>query len=187
MNVSEVLPIDDGVLRAAVDVISERGWSEITLERVASAAGVSRVTLYRRGITRELLLAALAARAAEGWRSVLWPALVGSGTAAERLADALRASCTALEQQLPLIAGFVSSGAVRSGVFVAPFERLLRDGCADGTLAPRGDVADVAVALFSTLPGAYLALRSSEGWTADRAATVLTGILMHGLLPGAAE
>ena len=46
--------------------------------------------------------------------------------------------------------------------------------------------AALVVALFSALPAAYLALRTSQGWAADRSATVLTELLMHALLPNPA-
>ena len=57
-------PVDPVVLGAAAAVIAEHGWHELTLERVAAAAGMSRVTLYRRGITKDAIVAALAHRAA---------------------------------------------------------------------------------------------------------------------------
>jgi AcrR family transcriptional regulator len=43
---------DRNVLDAAARVLSESGPAGFTLERVAAEAGLSRVTLHRRGIGR---------------------------------------------------------------------------------------------------------------------------------------
>ena len=50
---------DRNVLDAAGKVLAEHGPSGFTLERVASEAGLSRVTLHRRGIGRDELLGGL--------------------------------------------------------------------------------------------------------------------------------
>lgn len=85
--------LDDAVLRAAATVIAEHGWHDFTLERVADTAGVSRVTLYRRGVTKDLLFDALTVGAAQAWQAALWPALTATGEAAARLRAALQACC----------------------------------------------------------------------------------------------
>ena len=194
-------PLDDAVLRAAADVVAQHGWHELTLERVATAAGVSRVTLYRRGVTKQVLGEALAARAAQGWQAAIWPALTGEGTAAERLREALRLSCAAVEDQLPLLAGLgttadpsrgldalptsghTGAAAGTGDVYVAPFARLLRDGAADGSLAPQADPVACATALFTMAPRTYLHLRGTHQWAPARAVEVLTSMLLDGLLP----
>ena len=82
--------IDDAVLDAAAATIGRHGLAGATLERVARAAGLSRVTLHRRGIDRAALVAGLTARAEAEFREALWPALTGPGTGAERLEQALQ-------------------------------------------------------------------------------------------------
>ena len=56
-----VAMIDQSLLEGAHRAIERWGWREATLERIATEAGVSRMTLHRRGITREGLLGALSA------------------------------------------------------------------------------------------------------------------------------
>ena len=70
---------------------------------VAREAGVSRVTLYRRGATRAAIVSALRERLAQEEREALWPALAGDGTARERLQAALGILCDANEQSLELL------------------------------------------------------------------------------------
>jgi AcrR family transcriptional regulator len=191
---------DDVVLRAAAQVIAEHGWHDFTLERVAQAAGMSRVTLYRRGTTREQLVDALVVGAAQAWQAGLWPALAGPGTAAERLEAALRACCEVVEEHLALLAGLSTApdpvfhlddpsgtGPGREGrdtrdIYVAPFERLLRDGITEGSVRPDVDPRETAVLLFNIVPRTYLHLRHAHGWQAGHTTDCLLGLLMPGLL-----
>lgn len=197
--------VDDGVLRAAAEVIAAHGWHELTLERVAAAAGISRVTLYRRGVTRDVLIDALSVGAAQAWQAAIWPALAGPGDAAERLIAALRATCEVAEAHLGLLAGLGTApepmfhldaplptrmGAEPDGpghqtrqVYVAPFARLLRDGAIDHTLAAQPDPQATATALFNIVPRTYVHLRVAHGWEPEATTTMLTSLLLHGLLP----
>jgi len=197
MSMSETVPLlDDAVLRAAAHVITAHGWHDFTLERVAQAAGLSRVTLYRRGVTKDVLVDALIVGAAQAWQAALWPPLTGPGTAAQRLEDALRACCTVVEQHLELLAGLSTApdpifhldepaaqrGRDTRSVYVRPFERLLRDGAADGTLRSDIEPGDTATLLFNVVPRTYLHLRSAHGWDAQRTTAGLLGLLLPGLL-----
>ncbi len=189
--------LDDAVLLAAAQVIASHGWHDFTLERVAEAAGLSRVTLYRRGITKDVLVDALIVGAAQAWQVALWPALTGRGSAARRLDAALRACCEVVEEHLAVLSGLSSApdpvfhldeptpGAgnrdTRS-VYVRPFERLLRDGIAEGSLRADIDPDEIATLLFNIVPRTYLHLRSAHGWDARRASTGLLGLLLPGLL-----
>lgn len=188
--------LDDTVLRAAAQVIAAHGWHDFTLERVAQTAGVSRVTLYRRGVTRDVLVDALTVGAAQAWQAALWPALTGPGTAGQRLATALRACCEVVEQHLAVLSGLstapdpifhLDEPAGRDGqntraVYLHPFERLLRDGVADGSLRADIDPNETATLLFNIVPRTYLHLRGAHGWDAPRTITGLLGLLMPGLL-----
>ena len=51
-----VAVIDQVLLEGAHRAIERWGWREATLERIATEAGVSRMTLHRRGVTRDGLL-----------------------------------------------------------------------------------------------------------------------------------
>jgi AcrR family transcriptional regulator len=50
-----------------------------TTERIAAEAGVSRVTLHRRGETKDGLLRDLVGEATDDYRRAMWPALTGGG------------------------------------------------------------------------------------------------------------
>ena len=48
------------LIDAVEQVLTAYGWNGTTAELIAEAAGINRVTLYRRGLTKERLLAAAA-------------------------------------------------------------------------------------------------------------------------------
>ena len=92
--------VDDALLTGAHRAIERWGYREATLERIAAEAGVSRMTLHRRGVTRDGLLAGLAERLETEYRSAMWPALTARGSGRERLEQALAAYCGAVEANL---------------------------------------------------------------------------------------
>ena len=51
--------VDMELRRATIEVLRERGWDGLTLERVAEAAGRARSTIWRQGLSREALVSAL--------------------------------------------------------------------------------------------------------------------------------
>jgi len=187
-------PIDETILLAAVEIVTEKGWRGVSLEAVAERSGVSRATLYRRGITVEGIAAELAEAASEGWRAAIWPSLTASGTAAERLELALRASCAAIDLHAGVLLGGPNpivdrtvTPPIRSmsgDVFVAPFARLLLDGVSDGSLTAVPDPTATATAIFSLLAHSYLELRGVDGADAAKAADTLVALVLNGVLPG---
>jgi AcrR family transcriptional regulator len=72
------IAVDETLREATVAVLAEHGWSGVTLERVAEKVGRSRVTLWRQGLTVELLLNSLLDALAEDYRDTLWPVLAGT-------------------------------------------------------------------------------------------------------------
>lgn len=183
---------DPRLLEATRSALARYGWEGATLERIASEAGLSRVTLYRRGVTKEGLVAALAEQAVEAYRLAVWPALTSAGSGAERLERALTALCVLIEQNLELVRALDSRTnaavfhepdpeALTRQPFTEPLERLLRDGVADGTLAT-DDVAETATTLFNLVSWTYLHLRAEHGWPAERARRSTLGLVLNGLL-----
>jgi len=180
------------LLAAARRVFAERGYAGATIERIAAAAGLSRVTLHRRGVSKDGLLAELVARATEDYRAALWPALTGEGTGAERLAQALEALCDQAERHMPLLvalraqndAVFHQTGeeeALTRTVFTEPLERLLRDGAADGSLR-EVDAVETATTLFNLVGHTYIHLRTGHGWKPERAMRATLDPVLYGLL-----
>lgn len=78
-------PVGDPILDAAALCIQRKGFDNTSLEEVASEAGVSRTTLYRRFGNRESLFTALLWARAEPFREWTRRILSGHGTVAERL------------------------------------------------------------------------------------------------------
>jgi AcrR family transcriptional regulator len=186
--------LESALVDATAAAITKWGLSETTLDHIAAEAGISRATIYRRAVTRDQLVAALTERAAETFRTAMWPAMTGSGNAAERLRAALSAVCNSADENLELLAGmFLAHGEVfhKPGpealvvdVFAEPFERLLRDGASDGSL--RDVPATVtATVLFNMVGWGYIHLRASHHWPAERARESVLDLALSGLLTNA--
>jgi AcrR family transcriptional regulator len=187
------------VLQAAQRVFEQHGYAGATIERIAAEAGVSRVTLHRRGLTKDTLLGELVASATEDYRRAMWPALTGQGTGAERLAQALEALCGAAEEHMALLVALRAQSdgifhrddeeeALTRTVFTEPLEKLVRDGIADGTLR-HVDPVETATVLFNLVGWTYIHLRTGHGWKPERARRATLDPVLHGLLtaPDATE
>jgi len=182
--------IDQTLLDATAAAITRWGLGEVTLDRVAAEAGMSRATIYRRGVTREQLVEALTIEAADTYTRAMLPALSAPGTARERLELALQALCDAADEHLHLLAGmFLAHGevfhqpgpeALVVDVFAEPFERLLRDGAADGTLRDLPP-AITATALFNLIGWGYIHLRAAHHWKPETTARSLLDLVLNGL------
>ena len=171
--------VDDQLLAGARRAVERHGASGATLERIASEAGMSRMTLHRRGVSKPDVFRALARGLEDEYRAALWPALVAEGDARARLRLALEAECAVAEANLELLEALsgearaaiyhedAPSGLTRD-VYVEPLRRLLADGVAEGTLRAE-DVAETATVLFNQVGHTYRHLRTGHGWTATRA------------------
>lgn len=191
---------DAAILAAARAAFERYGYAGTTLERIAEQVGVSRVTLHRRGVTRDGLLAELVVRSTAHYRTAMWPALIADGTGAERLELALEALCTQAEEQMGLLVALraqsdaifhrpdtagVDDQLTRS-VYTDPLERLLRDGAADGSLQV-DDALETATVLFNLVGWTYVHLRTGHGFAADRARRAVLTPVLHGLLTPTTE
>lgn len=188
--------LPDEVLAAGQRAMAKFGYHGATAERIAEEAGVSRVTLHRRGVTKEAILAELSRRAIDSYRQALWPSLTAAGPGAERLRLALTALCEEAEANLSLLVAlrtqtdalFHEPGpeAMTNSVFTQPLERLLRDGAADGSLRVV-DFEEVATVLFNLVGWTYVHLRTGHRWKPERAIAHLVAISVDGLLPHVEE
>ena len=77
--------VDDGLRLATIAVLREHGWDGLTLEQVAQAAGRARSTLWRQGLTRDALIAALVGELAADFRDTMYPILTSDGSGRDRL------------------------------------------------------------------------------------------------------
>jgi len=170
------------IIDAAHRLVGESGLASLTIERLAEAAGTSRMTLHRRGINRRTVVDALVHRAAEAYIGALWPALTAPGPGAERLAMALEAICATADDHLALLAGLFAApdspfhgaaggrgGRETDDLFVGPLARLLRDGALDGSLTSVPDPDDTAAVMFNLVGWGYVHLRYAQGWPSSRA------------------
>lgn len=184
------------VVEAARHVLARDGLAAATLERISAAAGVSRMTLHRHGLSKADILRAIAGRLEHDYREAMWPALVSTGSGRDRLRHALERLCTVTEANRATLAALSSSarneiyhdpGPARltRRVFVEPLERLLLDGAADGSLA-ECDAPEVATVLFNAVCHTYGHLRAGHGWAERRAREGVIRVLMDGLGPSSA-
>lgn len=185
------LTSDPQLLEAARRAFAAHGYSGATIERIAAEAGVSRVTLHRRGVTKDGLLAELVVRATEDYRRVMWPALTGEGTGAERLELALSALCDSAEEHMALLVALRAQSdrifhrddeeeALTRSVFTEPLEKLLREGIADGSVR-EVDPLEHATVLFNVVGWTYIHLRTGHGWKPERARRVTLDSALNGI------
>jgi len=178
------------LIDAARRVFEEHGYAGATLERIAEAAGVSRVTLHRHGVTKEGLLTELASRGTQEYREAMWPVLTASGSGAERLRRALETLCGVAEEQMGLLLALRSQAdrvfhgpgeeALTRTEYTEPLERLIRDGIADGSLRD-ADPAETATVLFNMVGWTYIHLRAGHGWKPERATRAVVDAAFSGI------
>jgi AcrR family transcriptional regulator len=180
------------IVEAARQMLATDGLEAATLERISAAAGVSRMTLHRHGVSKRDILRALAAQFEADHRREMWTALVAPGTARARLQLALELQCGLAERNLATLDALSAAAraaifhepgpaALTRAVFVEPLERLLRDGAADGSLAAV-DARETATVLFNTVAHTYRHLRSGHGWSAERARGGVVALVMAGVV-----
>ena len=184
--------IDATLLEAGRRALRRHGWQGLTAERIADEAGISRVTLHRRGVRKQDILDALTERAIEAYRAALWPALTAAGTGGERLEQALHALCASAEDNLELLVALRSQTdaifhepdpgeAMTRSVYTEPLERLLRDGIADGSLRAL-DPAETATVLFNLVGWTYIHLRTGHRWARAHARERTIEIALRGVV-----
>jgi AcrR family transcriptional regulator len=183
--------VDDALLSGAHRAIERWGYGQATMERIASEAGVSRMTLHRRGVTREGLLAALAERLEEEYRAGMWPALTARGNGRERLEQALAGYCDAVEANLEVLAALAEADhnaifhedgprGLSKPSFTEPIRRLLQDGAADGSLVA-ADPDETATLVLNLVSWTYRHLRRGHRWSAERARDGVLRIALDGV------
>jgi AcrR family transcriptional regulator len=187
MSETVALPtVDEELRRATIAVLRERGWDGLTLERVAEAAGRARSTLWRQGLSREALIAALTGELAEDFRASMYPILTAGGTGRERLVKGLEALCDLLDRHLPLMlatdeAFHQDTAPDQPPDYLHPFIVFLRDGIADRSLTLAQDEVTTADVAFNTVAWPYVHLRGRHGWPAEKARAAIVGVVLDGI------
>lgn len=176
-------PPEPKLIEAARKAVEAHGYAGLTLERIAAEADVSRVTLHRRGHSKDEIFSALVLQVREEHRDALWPALTASGDGADRLRMAVTKICDMCERDLDLMLAIraqldaAAHGAKgpdpQSNWIVAePLQVLARDGIADGSLRD-GDPEILGALLVNWTGWTYVNLRTAFGWKPRRARTVV--------------
>src|SRR5215471_13749502 len=187
MSETAAMPTVDAELRrATIEVLRERGWDGLTLEKVAEAAGRARSTLWRQGLSREALVTALTGDLAEDFRASMYPILTAGGTGRERLVKGLEALCDLLERHLPLMlatdeAFHQETAPGQPPDYLHPFIFFLRDGVADGSLTLANDEVTTADVAFNTVAWPYVHLRGRHDWPAEKAREAVVGVVLDGI------
>jgi AcrR family transcriptional regulator len=185
---------DRTLLEAAERLLQEHGAAGLTGERVAAEAGISRVTLHRRGWNRGALLTALAESAEHRYRERMWPVLTADGSGLERLTLALKTLCELAEGNLGLLVALDEEAnsavfherdgegqeALTRTPFTEPLARLLADGMLDGSVR-QVNAEEMATVLFNMVGWTYIHLRSSHRWSAERSCSATLDPLLAGL------
>jgi AcrR family transcriptional regulator len=184
--------VDARLREATIAVLHERGWDGLTLERVAEVAGCARSTLWRQGLTRDALIVALVGELAEDFRNALYPVLTAEGSGRDRLRQGLEALCEVIDRHLPLMlatdeAFHQEPAPGQPPDYLRPFIAFLRDGAADGSLAPAEDVVETADVVFNTVAWPYVHLRGRHGWPADRTRDRVVGVVLDGVASNAGK
>jgi AcrR family transcriptional regulator len=178
--------VSEGLHRATIAVLRERGWDGLTLERVAEEAGRARSTLWRQGLTREVLVTALAGELAADFRETMFPILTTGGTGRDRLDRGLVALCELLDRHLPLMlatdeAFHQETAPGQPPDYLHPFIQFLREGAADGSLDPGDDLVETANVAFNAVAWTYVHLRGRHGWPAERTTSCVVDVVLNGL------
>jgi len=178
--------VDEELRRATIAVLGERGFSGLTLERVAEVAGRARTTLWRQRLTREDLIGALVRELAEDFRSTMFAVLTSGGTGRERLQRGLEALCDLLDRHLPLMlatdeAFHQETGPGEPPDYLHPFIQFIREGADDGSLAGADDAVATADIAFNAVAWPYVHLRGRHGWSPDQARIRVVDVVMNGV------
>ncbi len=188
--------------RALIDRIrvglGARDWSSVTMSELAAAAGVSRMTLHRRGIGKDDGLEQLGWRLDVVLRDALLEVLAAVGPARERLRRALEALCDVDERYLPVLSALGSRldaiyhepGAPGEPVltrarFTDGVRRLLEDGRLDGSVQVE-DPELAATLVYNAVGHTYRHMRMGHRWPAADARRRVVDLVVDGL-PGPRE
>jgi AcrR family transcriptional regulator len=169
--------VEPQILDAARAAVVKYGYAGLSLERIAAEAGLSRVTLHRRGFTTDEIFDELIERGMAEQREALWPVLAAEGTGAERLRLALATIIGRCEEDLDLLLAISAQSDARrhveggpektarritsaGSVLVDPIQVLVREGVADGSLR-EVDADTEAVLLLVSVASTYVRLRTA--------------------------
>ena len=186
--------VSQAVLAAARRLAARNALAGASMADIAREAGITRVTLYRRGETRAAIVAALRDELVREERERLLPILAQDGDARTRLERVLEGLCAITDARADLITGLDDAtlnaiyheegdAPLTRPEFAAPIARLLRDGRLDRSLRAFPDPDEAATVLYAQVSYTYLHLRREHGWPAERASAAVLDLALEGCLP----
>jgi AcrR family transcriptional regulator len=186
--------VSQAVLAAARRLAERNALAGASMADIAQEAGITRVTLYRRGETRATIVAALRDELAREERERLLPILAQDGDALTRLERMLAGLCAITDARAGLLSGLDDAAlnaiyheeggeALTRAEFSAPFARLLRDGRLDGSLRAFTEPDEAATVLYTQVSYTFLHLRREHGWPAERATAAVLDLALGGVRP----
>ena len=182
------------VLAAARRLAARQALAGASMDDIAREAGITRVTLYRRGETRQAIVAALREELVREERDLLFPILTADGDGQARLTKVLEAVCAITDSRADLLTGLDDAAlnaiyhepgddTLTRVEFVAPIVRLLRDGALDGSLRAFDDPEEAATVIYVQVTYAFLHLRQEHRWPVERATAAVVDLAMGGVRP----
>lgn len=178
---------DDAILEAAVELLGEVGYSRLSMEGVAAAAGVSKPTLYLRYASKAELVAAAFTAVRMGAAPLLSGDLRGDlvaqlrhlRVAFARTGMSVIGVCLAEEEHVPDLIEALRERSLRPG------RQLLRDALdaagERGELRPDADVEAAIEMAFGAYYAHYLSGESfPDGWEERIADAVLRSVAAAG-------
>ena len=185
-SAQEGAQVDEELRRATIAVLRERGWDGLTLGRVAEIACRARSTLWRQGLSRELLIRSLVGELADDFRASMYPVLTAGGTGRERVVLCLEALCELLDRHLPLLlatdeAFHQDTAPGQPPDYLHPLIRFLREGAADGSLPPHEDAVETADVAFNAVAWTYVHLRGRHEWPPELARSRVLALVLDGI------
>ncbi|MFE0511350.1 TetR/AcrR family transcriptional regulator [Streptomyces sp. NPDC058964] len=177
---------DAAILTSALTLLTQQGFTRMTLDAVARAAGVSKATIHLRFKTKT----ELAAAALKTLRPCSRPPETGDALAdlVAQLADfaatltrthgmSLIGTCLAEEAHTPELLAHFREHAVQPRRTAV--RRLLERARAQGALAPDADPDALTSALLGVFYADHLAGRATDEDWAERAAAAVLGVRSH--------
>lgn len=195
MVTSQPQAVDPAILERVRVGLQDRDWSGVTLAELARLAGMSRMTLHRRALSKEVVLEHLRRRLQAEQDAALLGPLSAVASARERLGAALEAICQVDERYLGVLsalAGHLDAVVHEPGPsgqpvltrrrFTDPIHRLLVDGGLDGSIVV-DDPETCATLLLNAVGHTYRHLRTGHHWPPDEARQRVVALVLDGLPP----
>jgi AcrR family transcriptional regulator len=186
------------ILRAAADLLAERGYHEMSLDDIAARVGISKGTIYLHFASKEDLVIAFLEQGMTAFLQMLDDTLSGSATPAEKLRAIIdQVSSSMTDHRFLVIRAMLQAPEIHSRMaerqdemrqrWDEPRRRLaavIEQGKAEGAFDPTLPTPLILNLLMSLLtPHSYRRLVTEEGMTSAEVAAGLSRFFFRGIAP----